>query len=167
MARNNSQIVPALAPEGFRRTGTANAVGWFNMSKVGNVLSGKLLGIYTRKDQLRPDGMSKFFQVQINQDCEVRVERGEDARLEVAKPGQVVNVNYGPKTKGWEVYNADIRRGAEYEVWASVVGEKVKIGGGRSMHQLEAFDRMVRPPTEQADEADFEGGDEPGFGAEA
>jgi len=164
MARglNNSeqQITPAQAPDGFRRTGTANAVGWFHMGKVGNTLSGLLLGVYERKDQLRAEGTSKFFQVQLKQDCEVRVDRGEDAKIEIARAGSIVNVNYGPKTKGWEALVADIRRGAAYEVWAQISGPKVKIGAGKSMHQLEAFDKMVKPPTETADEADFEGGED-------
>ena len=36
---------------------------------------------------MRPDGISNFFQVDIDQDCEVRAERGEDAQMVTAKAG--------------------------------------------------------------------------------
>jgi len=147
------------APEGFRRSGTAAAVGWFDHNLVGNVLKGELLGIYERPDELRREqgGISKFFQVKVDTECQVRAERGEDAKMVTANPGDVVNVNYGPKTKPWEVYSGDIRRGAVVEVYGVIRGDKVKLSKGRKMHNFDCFDRVVRPPQAPADESpDFE-----------
>jgi hypothetical protein len=46
----------AIIPEGFHRSGSAKAVGWFNFSKVGNTLRGRLLGSYERPDSHRIKG---------------------------------------------------------------------------------------------------------------
>lgn len=141
-------------PEGFQRSGSANAVGWFNQGKIGNVLSGKLSGMFERKDALRKDsgGTSNFFQVQIDRECEVRAERGDEAKMVTAKPGDYVNVNYGPKTKVWEEFITDIKHGAEYAVFGTIAGSKIKITAGRQMHNFEVFHKMVRPPMEQEDD---------------
>jgi len=149
--------VAVSIPEGFKRSGSANAVGWFNQGKIGNILSGRLLGMFTRKDQLRPDGTSNFFQVQIDQPCEVRAERGEDAQMVQAKAGDVVNVNYGPKTKPWESYQNNIQNGAVYQVYGAIVGSKIKIGAGRTMHNFDTYDKMISPPM-ATDDSDFDGG---------
>lgn len=148
-----------VAPEGFQLSGSANAVGWWDMATAGNVLTGKLLGVFERKDVLRQQqgGTSKFFQVEVTAPCQVRAGRGDDADMVEAKVGDVVNVNYGPKTKPWENFMADIKQGAEYAVWAYPTGEKQKISGGRSMHVIDARHRMVRPPTDVPELADDEG----------
>jgi hypothetical protein len=122
------------------------------MGLVGNVLSGKLTGMYERKDGLRVEGTSKFFQVQLDRPCQVRAERGDDAKFVDANPGDFVNVNYGPKTKPWEGYIGAISNGAEYAVYATIVGAKIKIGTGRSMHNFDVFDKMVKPPCENRDD---------------
>jgi len=165
MARNHqseaaSAPVAVSVPEGFKRSGSANAVGWFNQQKIGNVLSGKLLGMFTRKDALRSEGTSNFFQVQIDQPCEVRADRGEDAAMVAANPGDVVNVNYGPKTKPWENFMNNIAAGAVYQVYGVIAGGKIKIGGGRTMHNFDTYDKMISPPiTDAADDVDLDGGD--------
>jgi hypothetical protein len=154
----------AQAPAGFQRSGSANAVGWWVQSKAGNVLSGKLVGMFSRKDVLRQDqgGSSKFFQVEIDQPTTVRVERGTEAHEEEVQPGNasnpvVVNVNFGPKTKPWEDFVADLKRGAEYAVWAFAVGRKVKISAGRTMHDIDVRHRMVTPPADVPEFADADG----------
>lgn len=148
---NQGAPLQAAPPAGFRRSGTANAAGWFNMKKIGNVLSGTLLGMYTRKDGLRTEGTSNFFQVQIDQPCEVRAERGEEAKLVEAKAGDVVNVNYGPKTKPWENYISPIQHGAVYLVYGTILGDKIKIGSAKSMHNFDVYDKMLSPATSQSD----------------
>jgi hypothetical protein len=159
MARKNeegSQLVGQSIPvqdggdDGFQRSGSAAAVGWFNMAKIGNTLRGKLTGMYTRKDGLREEGSSKFFQVQLDVACEVRAERGEEAKFITANPGDFVNVNYGPKTKPWENFIASIENGAVYLVKGTILGEKVKIGTGRKMHNFETMHKMVTPPREHS-----------------
>ena len=62
----------------------ANA-GWFNMNKIGNTLHGTLEGMFERKDDLRPEKVSNFFQIKISQPCEVRMGKGQAARLVEAK----------------------------------------------------------------------------------
>jgi hypothetical protein len=159
MARNQSTApVDFQVPEGFQRSGSANAVGWFNMGKLGNTLRGILIGQFKRKDQLRAEGTSDFFQVQIKEPCEVRSERGEDAKMIQANPGDVVNVNYGPKTKGWESLMGDIKRGAEYEVFGRIIGTKVKLQAGKTMHNFDVFHKMISAPSAEVEsDVDFEG----------
>ncbi len=168
MARNQGHAaegqegqVQFTAPEGFQRSGSANAVGWFNMGKVGNTLRGTLLGMFERKDKLRQEGTSNFFQVLVSQECEVRAERGDEATMVMAKAGDVVNVNYGPKTKPWETLVGDIKRGAEYEVLGCILGKKVKLDGGRTMHNFDVYQKMVRAPqADDSSDVDFQGGSE-------
>jgi len=128
------------------------------MLKVGNTLRGTLIGMFKRKDTMRESGESDFFQVQINQPCEVRSERGEDAKMIPASPGDIVNVNYGPKTKPWADLVADIKRGAVYEVLGCIIGGKVKLQAGKNMHNFDVFQKMVRAPSADVEsDVDFEG----------
>jgi hypothetical protein len=156
---NQEAPVAFSVPEGFQRSGSANAVGWFNMGKLGNTLAGLLVGMFERKDKLRAEtGKSNFFQVQITQPCEVRIERGDDASFVQAAVGDVVNVNYGPKTKNWELLIGDIKRGAVYEVLGCIVGGKVKLDGGRTMHNFDVFQKQIKAPSADAvEDVDFEG----------
>lgn len=157
-SKQSSPQVGFEAPEGFQRSGSANAVGWFHMGKVGNTLRGTLIGMFKRPDQLRESKESDFFQVLISQPCEVRAERGEDAKLIQANAGDVVNVNYGPKTKPWATLIGDIKRGAEYEVLGCIVGNKVKLNGGKNMHNFDVYQKMVRAPSAEVEsDLDFEG----------
>jgi hypothetical protein len=162
MARNSQQerTVPSTpvvaAPEGFRRLGSVANAGWFDMKTIGNTLKGVLEGMYERKDDLNPKKVSNFFQVRITTDCQVRMGRGEDADIVTAKSGDYVNLNYGPKTKDLEKLIADISLGAVYEVFGVVAGEKIKLTGGRTMHNFEVFTKMTRAPQSIEDsEPDF------------
>jgi hypothetical protein len=84
--------------------------------------------------------------------------RGEDAQIATAKVGDYVNLNYGPKTKDLEKHIADISLGAIFEVFGVVAGEKIKLTGGRTMHNFEVFTKMVRAPQAMDDnEPDFSG----------
>jgi hypothetical protein len=153
MDKGKSSHAPVQAglPEGFQQSGSANAVGWFDMNTIGNVLSGKLTGMYIRKDSLRTEGTSNFFQVLIDKVCQVRAERGEDAKIVTANPGDYVNVNYGPKTKAWESFISQIVAGAVYAVYGIIAGDKMKIGGGKKMHNFVAGHKMLVAPPEQDD----------------
>jgi len=162
MARNQSQQSSApvdfQAPEGFQRSGSANAVGWFDMTTVGNKIHGELIGMFRRKDQLRQEGVSDFFQVLISEPCQVRADRGEEAKIVEAKAGDVVNVNYGPKTKPWETLISDIKRGAKYEVLGCIIGGKVKLNGGKTMHNFDVYQKMIQAPSAEVEaDVDFEG----------
>jgi hypothetical protein len=145
------------APEGFRRVGSVANAGWFNMKKVGNTVQGVLEGMFQRKDELNPKGQSKFFQIRLLADCEVRLGRGEDAQITMAKAGEYVNLNYGPKTKDLEQLIGQILQGAEFEIYGTVAGDKIKLTGGRTMHNFEVFTKMTVAPKALDDEPDFDG----------
>lgn len=148
------------APEGFRRVVSVANAGWFNMKKVGNILSGSFEGMFSRKDDLNPKKMSNFFQFQLTEPCEVRLGRGEDAMISQANIGDFVNVNYGPKTKELENLVPTLIEGAKYDVYGVVAGEKIKLTGGRTMHNFEVFTRMSQAPMVSNEAPDFGSDDE-------
>jgi hypothetical protein len=155
---NKAPVVNFEAPEGFQRSGSASAVGWFNPLKAGNTLRGTLIGMFKKPDMFAQGKQVDFFQVQVSQACEVRADRGEESHMLEAKPGDVVNINYGPKTKNWELLTGDIKRGAVYEVLATVIGDKVKLAGNRKMHNVDVFQKCVRAPQSNAEvDVDFGG----------
>ena len=151
------------APEGFRRVGSVANAPWFNLKK-GNVLLGILENVYERPDERvktkdGSPGKSKFFQVKLLEPCECRSGRGEDAKMVRAEAGAVVNLNYGPKTKGLEDLVPSILAGAEYQVWV-LCGDKFKISGGRTMWDLDVNQKLIKAEPALAEEPDFEGADE-------
>lgn len=152
-ASSSSTIV--RAPEGFRRVGSVANAGWFNMKKVGNTLLGTFQGMFSRKDELNPKKVSNFFQIQLTEECEVRMGRGEDAEITMAAPGDFVNLNYGPKTKDLEALVPKLMEGAEFDVYGVVAGDKIKLTGGRTMHNFEVFTKMTQAPTVSGDDPDF------------
>lgn len=151
------------APDGFRRVGSVANAPWFNLKK-GNTLLGILENVYERPDERvktkdGSPGKSKFFQVKLLEPCECRSGRGEDAKMVKAEAGSVVNLNYGPKTKGLEDLVPSILAGAEYQVWVSC-GDKFKISGGRTMWDLDVNQKLIKAEPALAEEPDFEGADE-------
>jgi hypothetical protein len=142
------------APVGFRQLGCVSNAGWFNMMKTGNILHGSLEGMFERKDDLRLEKVSNFFQIKISQPCEVRLGTGEAARLVEAKAGDTINLNYGPRMKLLEPLIPLLAQGAEFEVWGTVLGDKIKLPGGRSMANFELFCKPTKAPVDD---------DEPGF----
>ena len=158
-AKNDETMV--RAPEGFRRLGSVANAGWFNMKKIGNLLQGSREGMFERKDDLRPEKKSNFFQIKITSPCEVRIGTGEAARLVEAKVGDYVNVNYGPRTKLLEPLIPLLAQGAEFAVWGTVRSDKIKLGGGRSMHNFDLFTKPTKAPMASDDnEPDFDDGAE-------
>lgn len=148
-------------PEGFRRVGSVANAGWFNMKKIGNILQGILEGMYQRKDDRNPKKVSNFFQVRLTGDCEVRMGRGEDATISVAHAGDYANLNYGPKTKDLENLIPTLHQGAVYEVYGIVAGDKIKLTGGRTMHNFDLGTKMIKAPQAIEDaEPDFGGSDQ-------
>lgn len=141
MSNENKKV---QLPEGFQRSGSAIGVGFFEMSEIGNTLSGILVGMFEMKTSLRADGKTNFFQVEIDQPCMVRSGRGDDAEVVEAKAGDVVNVNYGPKTRAWEKFIPSIQLGAVYQVYGVVAGNKVELSGGRKMHNFEVGHKLVK-----------------------
>jgi hypothetical protein len=146
----------------MQRSGSAIATGWFDHKLVGNTLCGKLIGVYEAPSKLRAEGTAKFFQVQLEQPCQVREGRGEDAKPAEAAAGAIINVNYGPKTKAWEAFASDVQRGAEYRVWGQITGDKIKLSGGRTMHAFDTRHQMLKAPAADEDVGDFDGSVEDG-----
>lgn len=167
MAKNRqtqTQQVDAAVPEGFVLSGSRNAVGWFNQSKIGNSCRGFLIGMFTRPDPLKNTadklGESDFFQVELTEPCEVRADTGASAHMIEAKAGDVVNVNFGPKTKPWKDLVAKIDQGASYEVFARVIGDKVKIAGGaKKMHNIITASKLVTAAQATGLDSDVDAGD--------
>lgn len=145
------------APEGMMRVGSVANAPWFNLVK-GNVIHGKLLNIFERPDERAKSGRSKFYQVEVLEPCDVRIGKGKDAKIGKCKSGDVVNLNHGPTTKDLEKFIPDIRRGAQYNVWAHVEGEKFGIGKGQSMWPIDVRAELTRPMP-SADNPDFGGAD--------
>lgn len=151
MAKNSNvpTVAPTFArPEGFRRLGSVANAGWFNQKLVGNTLYGVLEGMYERKDDLNPAKKSNFFQLRLLAPCEVREGRGPDAKVITVQAGEYVNLNYGPKSKDLEKLIPEIHQGAEYEVYAVVMGEKINLAGGRSMHNLDVQVKLTKAAAE-------------------
>lgn len=145
-------------PEGMVRLGSAANAPWWNLRK-GNVLYGYLENMYSRPDERSKSGKSKFFQVTLINDTEVRAGRGEDATVVQAKAGSVINLNYGPVTKELETLIPNILKGGRYKVWLHVQDEKIKIGKGQTMWPIEQLVETVKAPLE-SESPDFSDGDE-------
>jgi len=148
------------APEGFRRVGSVANAPWFNLKK-GNQMIGVLENVYERNDERVPKekgGKSRFFQVKLLEATECRAGKGDDAKIVRAEAGQVINLNYGPKTKELEKLIPEIMRGAEYQVWINVQGDKFKIGNGRTMWDMDVQVKLTQAATALDDEEpDFDG----------
>ena len=169
-AVNNDSVV--RPPEGFRRASSVANAPWFRLKK-GNLLRGILENMYRRNDERAPKakdgsiGQSKFFQVKLVEACECRFGRGEDAKFAMAPAGTVVNLNYGPKTKDLESLIPSIMAGAEYEVWVHVQGEKFKIGGGKTMWDIDVQSMIIKAAMVADDDVpDLDGGEVADLGDE-
>jgi hypothetical protein len=156
MAEKNGTAASAVRPpEGLARVGSVTNAPWWSLEP-GNVLHGILENVYERPDERSKSGKSKFFQIRTVAATKVRYGRGKQAKVGVCKAGDVINLNYGPKTKELEKFVSDIMRGAEYTVWCHVDGEKFDIGKGQTMWPIDVRAGQTRAPT-ISDEPDFEG----------
>jgi hypothetical protein len=158
MAKRNTQAVEASvvrAPEGFRDLGSVTAEAWFNLA-TGNVLQGKLLGMYEMKDERseKPNAMKNFFQVQVTEPgCLGRYGKGEEVEVKEAPVGAILNLNYGVKTKVLETLLPDLKNNAQYLVWVHC-GDKIKVGKVNTMWVITCKSKMLKAPT-AAPEPDF------------
>lgn len=139
----------------FHRLGACPNAGWFNFKKLGNTIEGELKGMYWRKDELNPKGQSPFFQVQLSSPCEVRLGRGEDAAIVQAKAGDIVNLNYGPKTKDLEELIPQIMNGGVFQIYGTIAGAEIKLPGNRKMYNFEVFTKMTVAPKVEDEHPSF------------
>lgn len=158
MASEKSQSATSQAPAGYVRVGSVADAPWFVLEE-GNILNGKLLGLFDREDKRSKTGRSKFFQVELLAACKVRAGRGEDAKVFIARIGTVANLNYTPLTKCLEEFSRNILTGGEYNVYAPC-GPKKDLANGNTMWLIDTHVQVVRGPTPLADQ-------EPDFGDEA
>jgi hypothetical protein len=160
MASDNgkkSDSSAAQVPSGFVRVGSVADAPFFVLED-GNIIHGKLLGCYEREDKRAATGRSKFFQLELISACKARSGRGEEAKVAVARPGTVVNLNYTPLTKTLEGFAKKILTGGEYNVYAPC-GKKKELGNGHTMWLIDVHVQVVREPTPLEDQ-------EPDFGSD-
>jgi hypothetical protein len=110
------------------------------------------------------DPIRYYYQIELTAPCKVRIGRGEDAEVQEAQAGEVVNLNENHKTaclKELEV--PEIIAGAVYDVWVKFE-DKIKIGGGKTMWNIDVQSKQLKAPTSQVrpliDSGAASGGDE-------
>ena len=156
MARRNSVSAPVetakvRAPSGFRDLGSVQAEAWFAL-KEGNVLEGKLLGMYEMLDTRakKAGTMKKFFQVEVTKPGTVgRYGTGEEAVEQAVPVGAVINLNYGVKTQVLETLITNILSNAEYRVWIHC-GKKIPLRNSNTMWNITCKSMQVRAPMAMA-----------------
>jgi len=152
MARRNSssasvETAKVRAPSGFRDLGSVQAEAWFAL-KEGNVMQGKLLGMYQMLDTRakKAGTMKNFFQIEVTEKGTVgRYGSGEEAVEQEAPVGAVLNLNYGVKTQVLESLIPNILNNAEYRVWIHC-GKKIALKNNNSMWNIACKSMQVRAP---------------------
>jgi len=141
MAKSVGSIV--RAPEGFVSLTSVADAPWVEL-KAGNVVQGKLLGMYDREDKRnKKTGRSNFFQILLSAPCSVRVGRGEKVQITTAKAGDVVSLNHNPHTAKLEPACDKILKGAEYQVFVKIEG-KINLQNGNTMWNMPPYARCTR-----------------------
>jgi hypothetical protein len=118
-------------------------VRWFLMSKMGNTLRGRLLGIYEREDGRDPSGVSFFYRVKLTTPSYVRVVQGGETVVVTATVGTVVCLPRISKTKCFDSQVTTILMGGAVEVRVEVLGE-IALRGGRTIVNLDCGACVVR-----------------------
>jgi len=133
------------APAGFRRRSAVTDAPWVENEK-GNICQGRLLNRY----EMNNSSPARFYyQIELTSPCKVRVGRGDEAMVEVAQAGEVVNLNESYKSKCLkEIEIPAINAGAAYDVWVAI-GDKIKISGGKTMWQQDVQTKQLKAPTSQ------------------
>jgi hypothetical protein len=149
---------PMTLRAGMKRLGSVSNAPWWNI-KNGAKLYGEFENMYERPDERSKTGKSKFFQIKLLEDTEVRFGRGKDAKIGTCKAGEVVNLNYGPKTKDLEALVDPTIHGATFNVEVLCNGDKQDIGKGQTMWPLVVGSEMKRAPS-VSDTPDFDGSDD-------
>jgi hypothetical protein len=152
MARRNSvsstvETAKVRAPSGFRDLGSVQAEAWFAL-KEGNVMEGKLLGMYEMIDTraTKAGTMKNFFQIELTKPGTVgRYGSGEQAVEQEAPVGAILNLNYGVKTQVLETLIPNILNNAEYRVWIHC-GKKLSLKNQNTMWNIQCKSMQVRAP---------------------
>lgn len=135
----------AAPPAGFRIRSSVTDAPWVEQAK-GNVCQGRLLNRYPMNNTEPP---RYYYQIELSAPCKVRVGRGEDAEVQDALAGEVVNLNENHKTSCLrDVEIPEVIAGAVYDVHV-VFGDKMKIGGGKTMWKIKVSTKQLKAPTSQ------------------
>jgi hypothetical protein len=139
----NGEAAEPTMPAGFRRRNAVTDAPWVHGEK-GNVCQGNLLGRYQMQGNVQ--GSRYYYQVELVKDCKVRMGRGDDAEIVMAKKGDVVNLGESYKIACLkEVEIPELLAQAEYQVWVHFK-DKIKISGGRSLWNTEVTSRRTKAP---------------------
>lgn len=136
-----AKLAPMDAPAGFNLRSSVSDAPWVAQEE-NNVCMGHLINRYEMQNQ---NPRRFYYQVELTADCMVREGKGDDAEVVVAKEGTIVNLNRNFKTGTLdEVEVPSILAGAAYDVWVKF-GDKIKIGGGKTMWNITVRSKMMRP----------------------
>ena len=139
-AAPEATTAPSAPPSGFRRRVSVSDAPWVEQ-EVGNIVHGKLLNRYEMSNQ---SPRRWYYQIELLADCKVRVGKGDDAKVEIARAGDVVNLNENFKLTGLrDVEIPEIIAGAEYQIWAKFES-KIKISGNRTMWNVDVQTKMTK-----------------------
>jgi hypothetical protein len=141
------ETVKVRAPSGFRDLGSVQAEAWFALQE-GNVMEGKLLGMYQMRDDRskKPGAQKNFFQIEVTKPGTVaRYGTGEEAEERVAPVGAVLNLNYGVKTQVLESLIPNILNNAVYHVWIHC-GKKLDLRNKNTMWNIQCKSLQVKAP---------------------
>lgn len=142
-------------PSGFKRRSAVTDAPWVETAK-GNVCQGRLLNRYVMNNS---DPVRYYYQVELSHPCQVRIGRGEDAEVQTAQAGEIVNLNENHKTSCLkEVEVPEIIAGGVYDVWVKFE-DKIKIGGGKTMWNIDVQSKQLKAPTSQVRPLLDDGGD--------
>jgi len=132
-------------PAGFRRRSSVTDAPWVAQEK-GNVCRGHLLNRYPMNGM---EPARYYYQIELTAPCKVRVGRGDDAEIQQAEAGEVVNLNENHKTSCLrDVEIPEVIAGAAYDVIVQF-GDKMKIGGGKTMWKIDVSTKQLKAPTSQ------------------
>jgi len=143
-------------PEGYTRMGSVRAEAWFSLEE-NNEMEAKLIGCFERDDKRSPTGKSEFFQVELLTTTKARYGKGEKVKVKEAVAGTILNLNCNHKTKDLKDLLADIRHGAEYQIFVHC-GKKIDLNNGNTMWDITTAAQMTKAP--KAYESDFDGSSE-------
>jgi hypothetical protein len=146
---SNGATSGAVAPpSGFRRRSTVSDAPWVKQ-ETGNTVFGKLIGRYLMQGAGVQGGSRYYYQIELLWPCTATKGSGEEAETVDAKKGDIVNLGEQFKLKVLAEHEwPEILAGAAYDVWAQYK-KKIKIGGGRTMWDIDVHTKCTQAPTRQ------------------
>jgi hypothetical protein len=131
-------------PAGYKRLTALGDAPWF-LNQAGNTADGKLIGRYVMKT----DPPRAYYQLELKDECTVRVGKGQDVKIVQAAKGDIINIGESYKLAILkDKVVPECNAGAEYNVYVQSV-KKIPVGtSGRSMWDMEVGAQCIKPPTQ-------------------